>query len=117
MPARGALPELLECLVDRADLEDRRRLAHRETGVFARVDGRQRFKVGDDRERLARFDHHVANVRRRHRLEPTFLQRLGHNLGNQVVGNVVQDLVVIALLHDLRRDFALSEPRHFAVRL
>ena len=75
MPPRVALLQLFERVIDGAHFEHGRRLAQREAGVVAGIDRRQRLEVGDERQRLAFFEHDVLDVRRRHRLEPALPQR------------------------------------------
>ena len=112
MPARGALLQLLERLIDGADFEHRRRLAQRDARVLARLDRRQRLEVRHERQRLAFFDGHVPDVGRRDRLEAALAQRVADQARNQVVRDVVQDLVLVALPDDGRRHFARPEAGH-----
>src|SRR5262249_55539053 len=63
-------------------------------------------------ERLPLFDVHVAYVRRVDRLEPPFAQRIVDGARDEVVRDVVQDLVLEALLDDARRRLAGTEAGH-----
>ncbi len=70
-----------------------------------------RLEVGDERQRLALFEHDVLDVRRGDRLEAALAQRLADEPRNQVVRDVVQDLVLVALPDDGRRHLARPETR------
>ena len=110
MPPGGALPELLEGPIDGADFEHRRRLPQREPGVVARIDRREGLEVRDERERAALLEHHIFDVRRRHRLQAALPEGVSDQLGNQVVGDVIQDLLPVTLLHHRGGHFTRPEP-------
>src|SRR5262249_366900 len=69
-----------------------------------RVEGRR------EGERLALFDVHVADIGRVDRLDAALAQRIVDRARNQIVDDVVENLILVALLDDARRRLARAEP-------
>ena len=85
------------------------RAAERDRREIARVERRDGVERRGERERPAFFDVHVAHVGRVHRFDAAFAQRIVHRARDQVVRDVVEDLVLEALLDDARRRLAGTE--------
>ena len=81
----------------------------RDRREVAGVERRQRVERRREGERLTLFDVHVADVRRVDRLDAALAQRFVDGARDEVVRDVVQDLVLEALLDDARRRLARPE--------
>ena len=110
--ARRAFAQAGERFVHRRVLDLRGFLIERDGGVVARLDRRHGFEGRGELQRLAFFDHHVADVRRVDRFDAALAQRFVDRARNQPVRHVVENLVAEALAHDLRRHLAGPEPGH-----
>ncbi len=86
-----------------------RRPRQRQRRVIARLERRQRVERRREGERLPLLDRHVADVRRVDRLDAALAQRVVDRARDEVVRDVVQDLVLEALLDDPRRRLARPE--------
>ena len=75
------------------------------------IERRHRVEGGREGQRRSRLDHDVADVGRVDRLEVALAQALVERLRHQVVGHVVQDIVLEPLPDDARRHFARAEAR------
>ncbi len=111
-PARGLLPQSLDCLIDRADFEHGRLFAHGDAGVLAGIDRRQRLEIRDELQRLALLEDDVFDIGCRDGLEAALAQLVVHELRNEIVRDVVQDLILVTLPNDRRGHFARPEARH-----
>ena len=118
LEARGALAQPLQRLVDRL-VVDRGSTARRSEIVEKSPgsNGGTRVERRGERQRLAFLERHVPDVGRVDRLEAALAQRLVDRARNQIVRDVVEDLILEALLDDARRRLARPEPGMRALRV
>ena len=112
----GAFAQPLQRLVDRLVVDPCRRPVQRDRRVVARLERRHRSNDAVNVSGLALLDLHVADVGRVDRLDAPLAQRFVDRARNEVVGDVVQDLLLEALLDDTGRRLAGPEPGMRALR-
>jgi len=112
VPLHRAFAQALQQGVHGSHFEHGRGLAQRNARVVARVNRRHGLKFGEKLQRLAFFQHHIPDVGRRHGLQTPLLQGLVHEPRDQVVGHVIENLVLVALFDDGRGHLALAEAGH-----
>ena len=89
----------------------RRRAAARSSSRSPGSNARDRVERRGEGQRLACLDRDVADVRRVDRLDAALAQRVADRARNQIVRDVVQDLILEALLDDAGRRLARAEAR------
>ncbi len=104
VPLQGELDRFVGDRVGRASDGNR--------GEVAWVEGRHRVERGDEGQRLTFLDGDVPHVRRVDRLHALLPQRILDGARNQIVRDVVQDLILVALLDDAGGRFARPEAGH-----
>ena len=109
---RRAIAQPLQRRLHRFVVDRIRRAPERDRREIAGIEWRDRVERRREGQRLAFFDCHVADVGRVDRLEAALAQRLVDGARNQVVRDVVQDLVLEALLDDAGRCLSRPEAGH-----
>ena len=104
--ARAAAPAPRSTASSSTRLDGR---AQRERRVVARLEGRHRVERRREGQRLAFLDRDVADVGRVDRLDAALAQRLVDRARDEIVRDVVEDLILEALLDDAGRRLARPE--------
>jgi hypothetical protein len=108
----GALAQPLHRELHRFVADRGRRPPEGNRRHIARVERRQRVERCREGKRLSFLDADVADVGRVDRLQSFLAQRIVDGARNQIVRDVVQDLVLEALLDHARRRLAGAEAGH-----
>ncbi len=107
--ARGTFTQALQRLLDSCLFHLTRRTAQRHGSVVAWLERGNRIEGRGEREGLALLDRDVANVRGVNRFHAPFPQRVVDGPRDEAVRDIVQDLILEALLDDARRRLAGTE--------
>jgi hypothetical protein len=105
----AAIAQALQRAVHRLVVDRDRRALQRDRGQIAGLERRHGVEGRRERQRPPFLDRHVAHVRRVDRFHSAFAQRIVDRARNQVLGHVVEDLILEALLDDARRRLAGAE--------
>ena len=97
-------------LIDRGILDCNRRAPYLDGRELARIERRHDVELGLEGERLALFNLDVADVGRLDRLDAALGQRLFNRALDELVGDIVENLALEALAHDLGRHLAGRNP-------
>jgi hypothetical protein len=103
------LAQSLELAVDGGVLDVRLARLRAQAVPVRQLDDRQRLEHRAERQRLVLVDLQVHDLRARQRLEPAPLDLLEHHLVDQLLGHVLEQVGLEALLDDVRRHLARAE--------
>ena len=109
---RGAIAQALQRAVHRRVVDRDRRALEGNCGEVAGVERRHRVERRGERQRLTFFNRDVADIRCVHRLHPLLAQRVVDGTRDEVVGDVMEDLILEALLDHTRGRLAGAESRN-----
>ena len=90
-----------------------RRSPQRDRGIVTWLERRHRVERRGEGQWLSGFDRDVADVRRVDRFNAALPEDIADDSRNQILGDIVEDLVLEALLDDARRRLAWTEARDF----
>ena len=109
---RRAIAQPLQSQLDGLVGDCLRRPPKRDGRELAGIEDRDRVERRGEGQRLPLFNRNVPHVGRVDRLHAALAQRIVDGAGNQIVRDVMQDLILVALLDDAGRRFARPEARH-----
>ena len=114
--SRAAIAQALHCQLHRFVVDRVRGALERDRASGRRIEFRHGVERRGEGERLSFLDRHLAHVGRVDRLQPLLAQRVIDRTRDQIVRDVVEDLILEALLDDARRRLAGRNPGTRALR-